>query len=163
MDFWPQFPAVVTTSVPWIAFTNHSANPTFLHINTKIAGERIITPTTIIGAKTGDVFPPPFPLQFSFVNSIIVNFEQSMAGDPDAATPIIEVTIKTDLTSEFTAASPLTAGHFGADDAFEFRANLGAEASFYDYAPGRTTDADYGAKNSRLLTKQLFPLSRGRS
>jgi hypothetical protein len=102
MDFWPYFDGIITTVVPFTYFRNAPGDPSFLSINTKITGERIITPTTITGAQTGDSFPSAWPLAFSFAQAITFAFVQDISGDAEPVTPIIVVTIKTDQSSPFS-------------------------------------------------------------
>lgn len=87
---------------------NTISDPTQMRINTKIAGERIVTPTSVTGAQSGDVFPSPFPLAFQFSDgpdSFLVDaglVPVNLSADPAVATPIVVVTVKTDQSSPFS-------------------------------------------------------------
>ena len=64
-------------------------------VNTKIVGQRLITPTTVSGSQSGDVLGGA-PGTISFTDNIQPFLNADMSGDTNDQKPIIEVEILTD-------------------------------------------------------------------
>ena len=70
-------------------------------VNLKIAGKRVITPTSVTGLQSGDNIPVPGAITLVGEN-FIPFIDCDMTADTDAQSPIVNFIVRTDQSSQFS-------------------------------------------------------------